>query len=187
MNDVSDLEIEVNENASHEPRCGGTAQRLDLDATFRELEAPLIALLRDVTGSIQDAEDALQETFLAALRSIGSFRGDSRLSTWIYRIAIRTGLRIRARCARTALTVLDEEPAAPAKNAAGDSALLDRVGAAIDSLPAKLRVTFALFALRDLAHREIAEILGVPEGTVWSRLHEARKRLAHMLRDEICD
>jgi RNA polymerase sigma factor (sigma-70 family) len=53
-----------------------------------------------------------------------------------------------------------------------------RVAAALDRLPAEQRAVLSLFALRGLGHREIAAVLGVPEGTVWSRLHAARSRLA---------
>jgi RNA polymerase sigma-70 factor, ECF subfamily len=59
-----------------------------------------------------------------------------------------------------------------------------RLAAALARLPAEQRAVLSLFALDGLGHREIAEILGVPEGTVWSRLHGARKRLAAELGGE---
>jgi RNA polymerase sigma-70 factor (ECF subfamily) len=164
------------------------------EALFRALREPVLALALHLTGRRADAEDALQETFLDVHRGLERFRGEARLSTWVYRIAVRAALRMRARRGDLAATRVPEGrgagPEGVEQGAEGDDpggggeeALLARlearrVAAALDRLPAEQRAVLSLFALRGLSHLEVAEILGVPEGTVWSRLHAARQRLA---------
>jgi len=143
---------------------------------FRE---PLLGLCLHMCGNRATAEDALQETFISVFRALSGFRADARLSTWLYRIAAREALRQRARETARRTDPIDQEPAAPF---AGDPAVRreesDRLARALDRLSADHRMVLSLFAVDGLSHREIADILGVPEGTVWSRLHAARKRLA---------
>lgn len=148
------------------------------EALYRELRAPVLALCLRLTGSRADAEDALQDVFAAVHRALPAFRGEARLETWIYRIAIRAALRVRAR--RGEVAALDTEHSAGGGGEAWLAARdeVRRVAAAFQRLTAEHRTVLSLFALDGLAHREIAEILGVPEGTVWSRLHAARARLA---------
>lgn len=150
-------------------------------AAFEELVArswrDVFTVCRHVTGNSADAEDAVQETFLAVHASLARFRGDSRLSTWVHRIAIRAALRVRARRRRAAdIAELD----LPAR---GADPILSRefdrrLAEAMNRLTADHRIVLSLFAVEGLTHTRIAEILGVPEGTVWSRLHTARRRLA---------
>jgi RNA polymerase sigma-70 factor (ECF subfamily) len=115
--------------------------------------------------------------FLTVNSALPHFRGESRLTTWIYRIALRTALRVRAR--RRPSEPLDPElPGGGGEDAMRFVIEARRLAAALGRLPAEQRAVLSLFALDGLGHAAIAEILGVPEGTVWSRLHAARKRLA---------
>lgn len=104
-----------------------------------------------------------------------------RAATEGYRIAIRVALRVRA-CRPLRTGPLEREPAA-VRHAdplvRGEDAA--RIQAALAELTAEHRVVISLFAIDGLGHGEIAAILGIPEGTVWSRLHLARKRLAGLL------
>lgn len=140
----------------------------------------MLALCLHVTGRRDDAEDALQEAFLDVHRGLRHFRGEAAASTWVYRIALRAALRVRARRR-------PEEPVDPETPGPGGEAALDaraearRVAAALGALPAEHRAVLALFAVEGLRHAEIAAVLGIPEGTVWSRLHAARRRLAAAL------
>ncbi len=135
-------------------------------------------------GQAALAEDATQETFLEVYKGLPLFRGDATLGTWIYRVALRTALRLRAHTPRVAVASVE----APARSTADpESALSARedvraVQAALDGLPAEQRVVVALFSVDGLSHGEIAVILGVPEGTVWSRLHKGRKALVAALK-----
>jgi RNA polymerase sigma-70 factor (ECF subfamily) len=157
------------------------ARGAERDTAFAELyraHAPkvrgLCTLLLRGRGEV---DDAIQETFIAVAGALHNFRGDARLSTWIFRIAVRTAIRVAGRT--RAHEPLDEEPAAPDVHLETSR----RLRAAMAELPAEQRAVLALFSIEGLRHGEIAEILGVPEGTVWSRLHAARKRLAALLDD----
>lgn len=143
---------------------------------FRTFREPVLGLCLHLTGSQADAEDVVQEVFLSVHRALPLFRGESRLSTWIYRIAIRASLEHRAR--RRITEPLDPDVAGPREeegHMARDEAR--RVLMAMDRLSAEHRTVLSLFAIQGLSHKEIADILGVAEGTVWSRLNAARKRL----------
>jgi RNA polymerase sigma-70 factor (ECF subfamily) len=141
-------------------------------------------LAHQLTGNSSLAEDTLQETFLQVYRDLPAFRGEAQLSTWIYRIAMRTAIRVRARQAAHRSSVQSEafeeshlsEDVNPEQMLAARERVR-RVRAAMDKLPIEQRAVLALFAVEGLGHAMIAEILGIPEGTVWSRLHQARKVL----------
>ena len=140
----------------------------------------VLSLCLHLTGSPGDAEDAAQEVFLAVFRDLPKFRGESRLSTWIYRIAVRTAFRVKAKRPRT--VPLDLESATETPDPALQRERSRHLARALANLSAEHRTVLALFALDGLSHREIAETLGIPEGTVWSRLHLARKKLAAELK-----
>ncbi len=157
-------------------RAGGEARRAATDGLCRSLREPLFALCLHLTGRRADAEDAVQEVLVAVHRGLPDFRGASRLTTWVYRIALRAAFQARAR--RRDPEPLD--PETPGGGGEGEMASRDRarkVAAAMGRLPAEQRAVLSLFAVEGLSHREVADILGVPEGTVWSRLHAARRAL----------
>jgi len=144
--------------------------------------APVFALCLHLTRSRGEAQDAAQETFLAIHQGLAGFRGEAKLSTWIYRIAVRTAYRIRGRHRPSEPLVEELADPAPGPEASAEAREQTRgVLTAMNALPADQRVVLALFAIEGLRHGEIAEVLGIPEGTVWSRLHQARRRLAALL------
>jgi RNA polymerase sigma-70 factor (ECF subfamily) len=156
----------------------------DRDAAFSALfdayRVRVFTICRHLTRTRADAEDATQEVFVALLRALSSFRGESSLGTFIHRIAMRIAIKQRMKSSRHDAVRVD----APASTE-GDpfEAREDqlRLWNAIEQLSLEHRTVLALFAIDGLKHGEIAAILGVPEGTVWSRLHLARKRLAALL------
>jgi RNA polymerase sigma-70 factor (ECF subfamily) len=157
-------------------RAGGEARRAATERVCRSLREPLHALCLHLTGRPADAEDAVQDVLVAVHRGLPGFRGSSRLTTWTYRVALRAALQVRAR--RREGVPLD--PETPRGGGEGEMATRDRVqkvASAVARLPAEPRVVLALFAVEGLSHREISDILGIPEGTAWSRLHAARKAL----------
>jgi RNA polymerase sigma-70 factor (ECF subfamily) len=162
-------------------RRGGAGRGVAFDVIFRALRLPVLELCLHVAGRRSDAEDAMQETFLAVYRALPAFRGESGISTWVFRIALRAALQLRAR--RRDHVEVDPELPAPGSGEvtleARDEAR--RVQAALGALSAEHRSVLGLFALEGLGHAAIAEILGIPEGTVWSRLHAARVRLREIL------
>jgi RNA polymerase sigma-70 factor (ECF subfamily) len=165
-------------------------------AAFQELfsafHRPLLGLCHHLTADRAEAEDALQEVFLALHRALPGFRGEARLSTWVYRIALRTALHVRARRPRNT-TPLDAQSAAmevPDTGVAPDqlaSARQEsaRLARAMEKLSAEHRAVLSLFAVEGLSHAEVAEALGIPLGTVWSRLHLARKKLLAALDESV--
>jgi RNA polymerase sigma-70 factor (ECF subfamily) len=131
------------------------------------------------------APDVVQETFVAAYRSLGSFRGHAALTTWLHRIAVNQCLRHlhRART-RPVITPGAEQPAAnplPHEQAeAGQfNAALER---ALDRLPVEFRLAFTLREIAGLDYREMAAVMRCRPGTVKSRLARARELLRRALR-----
>jgi RNA polymerase sigma-70 factor (ECF subfamily) len=140
-----------------------------------------------VLGNPTDAEDLLQEIFLAAHRKLDTFRGDSALGTWLYRLAMNLCLdHLRSRATRSGqLTdALDDEYGL---DDSGSRHLAERTVARMDleramaQLPEGCRTAFVLHDVEGLEHREIADILGIAEGTSKSQVHKARMRLRSML------
>jgi RNA polymerase sigma-70 factor (ECF subfamily) len=129
-----------------------------------------------------DREDACQDVFMAVYRSLPSFRGESQLSTWIYRITARTTGKLihkrRLRHALAAMMLSEPAPAAPdPSEEAARSLMLDRM---LDRLHPKKRLVLVLFELEGVPVEEIARIAECPTNTVWSRLHHARLDLTKM-------
>lgn len=148
---------------------------------------PLFQLCLRVACSAADADDAVQETFVDLLRGIRSFRGEAKLTTWLFRLAIRAATRVRNRNATRYHAMADagelpgdDDPVARAADRENAARLL----AAIDRLPAAQRAVVGLAAIEGIAHAEIAAVLGIPVGTVGSRLHEARDRLRALLAEQ---
>jgi len=172
------------------------AQRGNLDA-FNELvltyQHRIYNLAYRILGDPAAAEDATQETFIAAYRKIGSFRGGSFIS-WLLRIVANRcydELRRQKRRPSVPLEEIDvgEEEANPVLINGGESpeehaerAELTRfLQAAISTLPPDQRVVLVLSDVEGLSYAEIAETVGVPVGTVKSRLARARARLRDLL------
>lgn len=147
---------------------------------FLQFKRPVYVLCLRIIGHAEDAEDAMQETFVAAHRGLARFRGESSLQTWLYRIAIRHAYRVQAKRKKPRVeyaSAVMSTNATPEDNVE----VAQRFERAFDALSAEHRTVLVLFGFKGLTHREIADILGIPEGTVWSRLHAARKRLQSLL------
>ena len=154
---------------------------------FEELAMPLFDALynfaRWLAQNSNDAEDLVQETYLKALRSFGSFQRETNFRAWIFRILKNTFLSSRSRLDRRMTVEIDSDdncPALPATFATPESLLIDNstnkaVQCAIEQLPVIFREVILLCDVEDASYREIAEILSIPIGTVMSRLARARK------------
>jgi RNA polymerase sigma-70 factor (ECF subfamily) len=143
-------------------------------------------------GNHSDADDATQEAFVRAYRGLASFDGRADFFTWLYRITINTALnalRSGKRGAALAAKSTTESDhvggrpealgqLAPAPDAqAQQTTEVTRVMTAISELSSTLRVTLVLATIEELPHKQIAEILDIPEGTVAWRVNEARRLL----------
>ncbi|HYS25929.1 MAG TPA: RNA polymerase sigma factor [Vicinamibacterales bacterium] len=155
---------------------------------YRQHARRLFSLVVRMIGSVEDAEDLLQEVFLQAHRKLAGFRGESTLGTWLYRLTMNHCLdHLRGRQARMsrATDSLDDEgtaePMAPAPAVPPAISRMD-LETAIGALPPGSRAAFLLHDVEGFEHREIAGILGVSEGTSKSQVHKARLKLRAMLR-----
>jgi RNA polymerase sigma-70 factor (ECF subfamily) len=136
-----------------------------------------------------EAEDLCQEVFCKVTQKISGFRGESRVRTWIYSTAVAHCIdhRRRKRPPEESLPLETDTArrSAPGVEDPEHSVLvLERAAAvhtAVNSLPDELKTVVLLYDFEDLSHREIAQQIGVPEGTVWSRLHRARVVLREKL------
>ena len=136
-----------------------------------------------------EADDATQEVFLSALRALESFRGQAAFKTWLFSITLnvcrnRLGRnKSRGRLQQMLQNLLSREPTHPEKQALqneSDAALWHAVRALDD----KHRIPVILRYYHDLPVADIAEMLGIPIGTVHSRLNHARERLRMLLKEE---
>jgi RNA polymerase sigma-70 factor (ECF subfamily) len=146
----------------------------------------IYSLAYRMTGSMADAEDLAQETFIRAYRNIGSYRAVSKFSTWLYRIAINVCLTWRQREARRVEAHGDwanmaDGPAANGESSRAEIELGSRAHAALLKLPPKQRAAITLTIYEGLNHAEAAKVLGCSETTVSWRVFVARGKLKRWL------
>lgn len=156
--------------------------RAALEALLARHADRVVAICRRVLTDPDDALDASQEALIAVARGIARFDGRARFTTWLYRVATNAALdeaRRRGRRPRTR----GEVPEQPAGGPPLDTAVADRldVDAALSSIPPEFRAAVALRDLAGLDYAEIASVLGVPPGTVRSRIARGRAALADRL------
>jgi RNA polymerase sigma-70 factor (ECF subfamily) len=162
-------------------------------AGFEELAIPLINaaynLARWLVQNDHDAKDLVQETYLKALRNFSSFQPGTNFRAWIFRILRNTFLTSRTTLESRMTVELDYDEELPSLSACGadpESVLIEysditALRVAIEQLPLSYREVILLSNVEGLAYREIADTLGVPIGTVMSRLCRARKALRDAL------
>ena len=166
-------------------------------AAFEKLvqrhQTRLVGYLRGLTNTESDAEDLAQEAFLRAYRSLKGFRGTSSFRTWLYQIAtnaFRNWLEKRRNQAPVNAGSIDapppgmDEPVEPMgeENPEAQRVQRDAIDRALAQLPADQREAVLLRDVEGFEYREIAEQLGVPLGTVESRIFRGRARLKELLR-----
>ena len=155
-----------------------------METMMRRHNRALYRTARAILRDDAEAEDAVQEAYLHAYRSLASFRGESKLSTWLVRIAANEALMRRRRSIRSA-EVVPLDPATPAENAHGDPMLRRILEERIDGLPDDYRAVFVLRALEELTVGETAAALGIPEATVRTRYFRARGLLRESLARDV--
>jgi RNA polymerase sigma-70 factor, ECF subfamily len=152
------------------------------DALVYQHQRMIHSLTFRMTGSLADAEDLAQETFLRAYAQIGTFRGTAKFSTWLYRIAVNTCLnwkqsearrfQLQADCAKEFSTQhLNGE------NSSAENQSSQQVQSALLKLPAKQRAAIVLTICDGLNHAEAAQVLGCSETTISWRVFAARRKL----------
>ncbi|HZD17316.1 MAG TPA: RNA polymerase sigma factor [Actinomycetota bacterium] len=161
-----------------DPRTLARARRGDLDA-FEELvrayQADLWRFAYHVTRDRALADDVTQDAFLRAFRFLRTFRGDSRFTSWLFRIARNCAVdAIRAR-------TMHAERSAPPPVGPPDPAQRAELQAALAAIGEQHREPFLLIEVFGLSYREAADVLGVRVGTVKSRMHRARRAMMDAL------
>lgn len=129
----------------------------------------------------QEADDLTQQVFLQLLSKLEKFAGESQLETWLYRLAINEALQFLRREKRRRTVTLSSDPEGASDNPIEKRELLARLRIAIDQLDPQLRAILTLKEDAGLSYREIANAVGIPEGTVGSRLNRARAELRRFL------
>jgi RNA polymerase sigma-70 factor (ECF subfamily) len=189
-------------SAAETPALGAAQPRTLTDAEFdmmlRAVLGPAFGAALRMTGNRQDAEDLVQEAALAAYRGLATFQPGTNFKAWFFRIMMNCYLTGRRRARPEAsMEELEDSHAAyyfmrtaeaglharfddPAAATIGQMAQED-VARALEGLPEEFRIVCTLYFMEDLAYQEIADILGLPVGTVRSRLHRGRKMLQKRL------
>jgi RNA polymerase sigma-70 factor (ECF subfamily) len=155
----------------------------------RRWERKIYALAYGITGSVEDARDAAQETFIAAFRNLQGFRGEAKVSSWLHRIAVNQCITRQRRARVRAETAYEDEVAAagelflatsgresPARLSESKERA-EAVRRAVEALPPELREVVLMKEFEDLTFQEIADALRIPLSTVKSRLYTALKQL----------
>lgn len=165
---------------------------------FAELALPLFDSLYNfacwLARDRAEAEDLVQETYAKALRGFSSFAKGTNFRAWMFRIMRNTFLNSRTGLAARTVTLDDDQAGelelARATEETPESIFFEQsnqetIREAIESLPIAFRETLLLADVEDMSYREIAETLGIPEGTVMSRLARARKLLRGALQGKV--
>lgn len=167
------------------------AVREDPDAfgeIVRRWERKIFALCFGMLTREDEARDATQETFIAAYRNLGKFRGDAKVSSWLHRIAVNQCLTVKRRAKTRSEDFLDDETGetdrvfvAPANYSPGNEAeqteRLRVVRQAVGSLPVDLRQVIVMKEFEEMTFQEISDTLELPLSTVKSRVYTALKQL----------
>lgn len=160
-----------------DPRTVAAARAGDTDAfesLVRAFQADIWRLALHLTGDRSLADDVTQETFVRAFRFLRRYRGDSRFTTWLFTIA--------RNCARDEFRRLQRRKriAEPTRPEAGgiDAFVAIEVRDALLALPVDLREAVVCVDVFGMKYRDVAHVLDAPEGTIKSRVHDARARLA---------
>lgn len=149
---------------------------------YEEFGNRLYRFCMRLSGDKDDAEDLMAEVFLAAYTGRDRFEGRSSLSTWLYRIAVHKWSRMK-RTRKSTLQWEDSPELSQRESGIGHLAIEQ----ALLGLPEPLAQAFLLVKGEQLCYREAAEVLGIPQGTLQFRVHEASKRLRTALSEVLPD
>lgn len=167
-----------------------STQRQGFERIVAHYSEPLYWQIRRIVLSHDDANDLLQNTFIKAWTSIGYFRGEAKLSTWLYRIALNECLTFLARQKAASTISLDDPEAAALQKLEGDvyfsgdraQLLLQK---ALLTLPEKQRMVFNLKYYQEIKYEEMSEIFGTSVGALKASYHHAVKKIEKFLADEL--
>lgn len=152
-----------------------------MERLYHQYKRRVFGMAHRIVGA-SDAEEVAQEVFVRVFRGLAAFRGDSALSTWIYRLTVNASLSHLAKRGRRQEVgddAIGDMPAPPI--AERDSALAARIETALGQLPAGYRAILVLHDVEGLSHEECSAILECRVGTCKSQLHKARAKMRELL------
>lgn len=157
--------------------------RLAQKNLYDKYKKAMYTLAYRITGNFEDANDVLQDAFVKVFRGLGTFRGDSTLGAWIKTIVVRTAYSHLRK---------DKHFFEPADNLPPNTQVdwghyldAEYLEKAILSLPDGYRTVFTLIEVEGYTHKEVAELLGISEGTSKSQLFYSKKRLREILKNDV--
>lgn len=154
------------------------SDRVAQKALYDRYKTQMYTLAYRITGNFEDANDVLQEGFLLIFRKLNTFKGESKLSTWIHTIITRAAIRkIKNRIYFEDIESIDTSTIIDW----GTSIDIDYLEKAIANLPDGYRTIFTLYEIEGFKHREIAELIDISESTSKSQLFKAKKMLRETL------
>ena len=163
--------------------------RAALGALYDRLSPHVWRFLSRMAGNrVEELEDLVQATFMAIHASAATFKGTALVRTWVFAIAANVTRRhvrdeVRRRAALERLSKLPVPPAGRPDESVEQQQLMLRMREALSALPHDLRVALVMCDLEDIAGREAAAVLQVPEGTLYRRVHEARRALRGLVEE----
>lgn len=175
------------ENSGWPPNSGLVLRAQDnvhdaLNQLYEVCRHRIVHLVRRIVGDA-DAEDASQQVFAQMYRQLRKFAGESRFETWLYRLTVNECLQFRRHRSRRPCVSLAMEPVDHRADHRQCAEHREMISEALEKLDPDLRTMFLLRELECLSYAAIAESLGIPEGTVASRLNRARRQLQTILTD----
>ncbi len=167
-------------------RAGKGSDKLAFAELVRRHQGKVRGLLIRLTSNPTLADDLAQDVFLRAYRGLPGFEGRAQFSTWLYRITYNVFVnhRTRSKVLSALPQGFESSAAAPETELSpGRSDLRSDLAAAIAQLPERYRAVVTLYYLEDVSYPEMAEVLGLPLGTIKTHLHRAKKLLRQQLRE----
>ena len=139
----------------------------------------------------EDARDLTQDTFVKAYKSLGSFRGESGLYTWIYKIAVNLAINFKTRNKVSSFQSIEDHSGIYSDDIPSDSIIKkeisEKIDGAVKRLPEKQRMVFVLRYYEERPYAEISELMGITEGAAKANFHQALRKMKVELRDFAAD
>jgi len=160
-----------------------------LGALYDRMTPHLWRFLSRMAGNrVEELEDLVQATFVAVHGSAATFKGTASVRTWVFAVAANVTRRylrdeVRRRAAVDRLARLPVVPAGRPDESVEQQQLMLRMREALSALPHDLRVSLVMCDLEDIPGREAASVLSIPEGTLYRRVHEARRALRALVEE----
>lgn len=176
----------IDEKALYKQLCDPSTKEAAFTRLVHEYQEPLYWQIRRIVLIHDDADDVLQNTFIKAWSAIDSFRQESRLQTWLFRIAINESLNHLSKKKQT--QSLDQTESSLAESLASDSyfdgdEVQQQFQAAIGSLPDKQRLVFNLKYFDDMKYEDMSHLLGTSIGALKASYHHAVRKISAFFED----